>query len=43
MFGTAIGKLKKKGERGKYKRYVVDMKIKGKQSKLSIRIPDEID
>lgn len=40
----ATSKIKKRGERGKYKSYVVDMKIKGKQSsKLSIQIPDEID
>ncbi|KAJ8446105.1 hypothetical protein Cgig2_025664 [Carnegiea gigantea] len=39
----ATSKIKKKGERGKYKSYIVDMKIKGKQSKLSICIPDETD
>ncbi|KAJ8421587.1 hypothetical protein Cgig2_017485 [Carnegiea gigantea] len=39
----ATSKIKKKRERGKYKSCVVDMKIKGKQSKLSISIPDEID
>ncbi|KAJ8435899.1 hypothetical protein Cgig2_010256 [Carnegiea gigantea] len=43
VFSTATSKIKKKGERGKYKSYVVDMKIKGKQSNLSICIPDEID
>ncbi|KAJ8423239.1 hypothetical protein Cgig2_013491 [Carnegiea gigantea] len=33
-------KIKKKGEREKYKSYVVDMKIKGKQLTLSISIPN---
>uniref|UniRef100_A0A803N2V6 Transposase n=1 Tax=Chenopodium quinoa TaxID=63459 RepID=A0A803N2V6_CHEQI len=36
-------KRRGRGNRGKYKSYVVDMKIKGKGSKLSVYIPDEID
>ena len=43
MFAIATSTIKKKGEREKYKSYVVDMKIKGKQSKLLICILDEID
>ncbi|KAL2899136.1 Glutamate receptor ionotropic NMDA 2D [Bienertia sinuspersici] len=39
----ATSKTRGKGNRGKYKSYVVDMKIKGKGSKLTIEIPDEID
>jgi len=41
MFAIATSKIQKKGE-GKIQE-AVDMKIKGKQSKLSIRIPGEID
>ncbi|KAJ8422120.1 hypothetical protein Cgig2_006428 [Carnegiea gigantea] len=43
MFAMATSTIKKKGEREKYKSYVVDMKIKGKQSKLSICTLDKID
>ena len=39
----ATSKVKQRGERGKYKSYVVDMKIKGKKSKLQVYIPDDID
>ena len=39
----ATSKVKQRGERGIYKSYVVDMKLKGKNSKLEIFIPDEID
>ncbi|XP_021750944.1 uncharacterized protein LOC110716606 isoform X4 [Chenopodium quinoa] len=41
--GEATSKVKQRGERGKYKSYVVDMKIKGKKSKLQVYIPDDID
>ncbi|KAL2944258.1 Reticulocyte-binding protein 2-like protein a [Bienertia sinuspersici] len=34
---------KAKGERGKYKSYIVDMKFKGRQSKLKVYIPDDVD
>lgn len=36
-------KRRGRGNRGKYKSYVVDMKIKGKGSKLSVYIHDEIE
>ncbi|KAL2941242.1 NACHT LRR and PYD domains-containing protein 5 [Bienertia sinuspersici] len=36
-------KQSKGGERGKYKSYIVDMKLKGRQSKLKVYIPDDID
>ena len=39
----ATSKIKGRGKRGMYKSYVVDMKIKGRGSKLKITIPDEID
>ncbi|KNA02835.1 hypothetical protein SOVF_214900, partial [Spinacia oleracea] len=39
----ATSQTRGRGNRGKYKSYVVDMKIKGKGSKLTIEIPDEID
>ncbi|KAL2925626.1 Glutamate--tRNA ligase 2 [Bienertia sinuspersici] len=32
--GEATSKAKQRGERGKYKSYIVDMKLKGRQSKL---------
>ncbi|XP_057528419.1 uncharacterized protein LOC130807282 [Amaranthus tricolor] len=40
---TATSKIKGRSKRGMYKSYVVDMKIKGRGSKLKITIPDEID
>ena len=39
----ATSKAKEKGERGKYKSHVVDMKLKGNKCKLEIFIPDAID
>ncbi|KAL2896299.1 Reticulocyte-binding protein 2-like protein a [Bienertia sinuspersici] len=41
--GEATSKAKQRGERGKYKSYIVDMKLKGRQSKLKVYIPDDID
>ncbi|XP_021774161.1 uncharacterized protein LOC110738103 [Chenopodium quinoa] len=41
--GEATSKLKKRGDRGKYKSFVVDMKLKGQKSKLKVFIPDDID
>ncbi|KAL2896873.1 Synergin gamma [Bienertia sinuspersici] len=42
-YKEATSKSYGKGNRGKYKSYVVDMKIKRKESKLTIEIPDEIN
>ncbi|KAL2924035.1 Two-pore potassium channel 3 [Bienertia sinuspersici] len=36
-------KAKQRGESGKYKSYIVDMKLKGRQPKLKVYIPDDID
>ncbi|KMT00268.1 hypothetical protein BVRB_1g016240 [Beta vulgaris subsp. vulgaris] len=41
--GEATSNVKRRGHRGKYKSYVVDMKLKGQKSKLKIYIPDDID
>ncbi|KAL2905308.1 ATP synthase subunit b [Bienertia sinuspersici] len=41
--GEATSKAKQRGERGKYKSYIADMKLKGRQSKLKVYIPDDID
>lgn len=43
VVASATSKRKGQGGRGKYKSYVVDMKIKGKGSKLTVFIPEEID
>lgn len=40
---SATKKTNGKSSRGKYKSYVVDMKLKGRGSKLQIEIPEEID
>lgn len=42
-FNIATSKVKQRGERGKFKSYIVDMKIKGQKSKLKVYIPDDID
>ncbi|KAL2933817.1 Ribosomal RNA small subunit methyltransferase C [Bienertia sinuspersici] len=41
--GKTTSKAKQRGERGKDKSHIVDMKLKGRQKKLKVYIPDDID